>query len=362
MAEEDQRQLRYLGLDELVFDPENPRLPTHQQGATAEVALSWLLDRANLLDLMRSIAQSGYFAGEPILVVPEGDGKFKVVEGNRRFGACLLLSNPDQAPTKLRAVAQIAQEATYKPDRIPALVFDNELEVLDMLGYRHITGIQEWGPLAKAKYLRRLWDNLDDETTYYDGLKRIAASIGSRSDYVARLLTALALYDVIAEKEFFEVPELNEATISFSILVVAMNRPALADFIGLESGQDFELEGLNVEELHYLTRWFFEKLPNGSPLLLESRRMSDLVEVLDNEEATQALKSGQVTLQQALRIARTRDISIRAVLDEARPPVARAQQLSESASMTVAESDLQAALDLLTTVEKIVHTLRQRLR
>jgi hypothetical protein len=354
------RQLKYLRLEELAFDPENPRLPTHRHGTTREVAIEWLLDSANLLELMRSIGQQGYFPGEPILVTPSGNGTFKVLEGNRRFGACLLLASPGLATTKKRAVATAAAEAEFIPRTIPALIFDNEDEVLNMLGYRHITGIQEWGPLAKARYLQRLWDSDAGPDEYFDRLKYIAKSIGSRSDYVARLLTSLGLYNAIEESQFFGIEDLDETTLSFSLLVLCMNRPAVAHFIGLEDGQDFSLDGLDLSELEHLTRWLYEKIEGKATVLQESRNMTKLVEVLEHPDALSALRVRGTTLDMAHRILGRDEFSLNATLAEVLADLVGARRLVEAGAAEVTQVELSSVDEVRVECESLRRRMIER--
>ena len=303
MPDRSERRLEYLDLEQLEFDPTNPRLPSARQGVDRSLLLTYMLESANLLDLMRSIATQDFFPGEPLLVTETAEAQFTVVEGNRRFAACWLLSHPGDAPTRRRSVEAVVAEAAYKPTRLPCLVLP-EAEIVGFLGYRHITGIQEWSPLAKARYLARLWN--DEESgppEYYDRLRSIARRIGSKADYVARLLTALALFDEIEDAGYFGIPGLDEETLSFSLLALAMNRPALPHFLGLKSGQDFELNDLDRDNLQYLTFWFFGKDTAGRSTLGESRNVSRLVAIVENEDALHALKSG-ASLEIAFRLTR----------------------------------------------------------
>lgn len=295
------RRLEYLTLAELHFDPRNPRFPSARQGVDRTHVLEWLLDSANLPDLMRSIATQGFFPGEPLLVSRRDDGGYTVVEGNRRFAACWLLSHPDDAPTRKRTVAAIASAAEFVPTVLPCLVLP-EKEILGFLGYRHITGIQEWSPLAKARYLDRLWQDEDGPGDWDGRLRWLASKIGSRSDYVARLLTALAVFEYIEESNFFDIAGLTEESLSFSLLALALNRPTLASYIGLSSGQDFAFEELDHQHLQNLTGWFFRRDVAGRTTLGESRNVSHLVTVLEDPDARALLESG-ATLQKAYRTA-----------------------------------------------------------
>lgn len=353
------RRLEYLRLDELHFDPDNPRFPSLRHGSDREAVLAWLLDSANLPDLMRSIATQDFFPGEPLLVSPQDEGGYRVVEGNRRYAACWLLSRPEDAPTKRRTVAAIAESANFRPQELPCLILP-EAEILGFLGYRHITGIQEWSPLAKARYLDRLWDDDSGPDDWDERLRWLASKIGSRSDYVARLLTALAIFELIESKQFFHIPNLNEETLSFSLLALALNRPTLATYIGLDSGQSFDFEALDENNLEHLTRWFFERDESGRTTLGESRNVSVLVAVLEDEDARQLLESG-ASLQRAYRLVSAVRESIADFLRQALEPLAAAADALSSRSgvpMDGAEEVLGAIDDRLAIVRAGIAEIR----
>lgn len=293
MEPEQQRAtLEYVALEHLRFDPDNPRFPSPEYGRSDEAALHWLLGSANLTDLMASIAEQGFSPGEPLLVVKDkfDDRIHTVVEGNRRFAASLLLNWPERAPIRERAVAALAREAIYRPSELPCLVFESSDEILGFLGYRHITGIQEWSPLAKARYLRRLWEATDESSSATRRLQEAARRIGSRSDYVARLLTALALFERLGGEGFFEESELDEERLPFSLLVLSLNRAQIVTYLNLSSGQDFNLQGLDQKRLDELAGWLFIQDETGRTTLGESRNISHLARVLADSEATATLR------------------------------------------------------------------------
>src|SRR5438105_4395723 len=81
----------------LDFDPNNPRLiedglknPTD---ADIIVALS---DSADLAEVVDSIASNGYIDIEPI-IAQKVDGRWRVLEGNRRLAAIRILQEPGLA-------------------------------------------------------------------------------------------------------------------------------------------------------------------------------------------------------------------------------------------------------------------------
>src|SRR5580698_6214884 len=139
------RELKMVPVGKLLFDSQNPRFPRIGTGDNEPDAIRWMLDNANIIELMNSIGEQGFFVGEPLVVVPSRvSGKFDVIEGNRRLTAVRLLNNPTLAPTKKKSVEEASTAATHKPKEVPCLVFKKQEEVLRYLAFRHVTGVQAW--------------------------------------------------------------------------------------------------------------------------------------------------------------------------------------------------------------------------
>ena len=134
-------------IDNLRFDPFNPRLPRlsriYEQQDDSEI-IDWMLIDASLIDLFSSIANNGYFAGEPIVVV-KGEGvDYIVVEGNRRLAAVKLLNNPQLSSIKQATIRDIIQEREIKeiPHSLPCYILEYREQADDYLGFRHVTGVK----------------------------------------------------------------------------------------------------------------------------------------------------------------------------------------------------------------------------
>lgn len=285
--------VRQIATTDLEFDPENPRFYRLNNTSDVESIVEEMLDNEGAQNLMLSIGQKGYFAGEPLLVVSEdGNAPFTVVEGNRRLAAVKLLNGEISPPARRKiSISQIRAEAkiTEFPIELPCLVYSSRRDVLRYLGYRHITGIQEWDALSKARYLAELRDNFYSDTPKAEQLKSLANEIGSRSDYVAQLLTALNLY-IRAESTqgFFGLP-LTAKDVEFSYITTALNYSSICDWLGLTNKGDVEMPGLREENLKRAFGWFFSKDQIGRTVLGESRNLSDLAAVVRNPEAVKVL-------------------------------------------------------------------------
>ena len=283
--------LRDVPLDDLIFDPQNPRLPGHLQGAPDAEVFSFLLLQANLIELMLSIREKGYFAGEPLMVVPNAEGKLTVVEGNRRLAALKLLSSTTPTDVLGGQVQSVRAQARFKPVEIPVLEFLRREDILVYLGYRHITGIKEWDALAKAKYLRQLRDRFGEDDV--EAHKALAKEIGSKASTVAKWLTGYTL--LVKAKDLGILNELGktEDQIPFSLLTTGIGWENISSFIGLKSSSDVAALDLKEPEFREFFSWVFEKQAGRPSVLGESRNFEKLARIVDSESALKALRRGE---------------------------------------------------------------------
>ena len=276
----------------LNFDPENPRFYRLNDQQSIQTVIEEMLDDESVQDLMRSIGQKGYFDGEPLLVVQANSStdpkstEYIVVEGNRRLAAVKLLNGEIQPPSrKSNSIRDIRDEAIMPhPYELPCLIYPERRDVLRYLGYRHITGIKEWDSLSKAKYLSELRREFYATLPQAEQLKSLAKDIGSRSDYVGQLLTALGLYICAEEANFFELP-VQAKDVEFSYLTTALNYKKISDWLGLEGRIDIDMQNLNTDHLKKAFSWMFAKDQQGRTILGESRNLDQLAAVVASPQA-----------------------------------------------------------------------------
>jgi hypothetical protein len=348
------KSIQYEEVDNLLFDPDNPRFPTTLNGENEPEVLDWMLKDATIVELMGSIGEKGYFPGEPLLIVPSSKtGKYFVVEGNRRLCAVKLLLKPNLAPTKKKSVQIASTEAKHYPNELPVLVYKDREEILDYLGYRHITGIKEWDALAKARYLEQLFAR-DRKGKSSDRFKRLAKGIGSKPNYVARLLTGLHVFDEIANSDFFDIEELDEDSVDFSILVTALSYKELTGFLGLKASDDPELPGLNKKRLRELTQWLFEKIDGKRTRLGESRELKKLNAVVQSPKALAAFRRGS-NLSDAVLLTGEPTSVFRIAVNTSKAQLQTARDYSHLVEgLTTADSDVLVEIQGLARDLKIV--------
>lgn len=280
--------LDQVALTDLHFDPENPRLPQRLKGAPESAVLEHLLLECNLIELMLSIGEQGYFAGEPLLVVPRPEGGLYVVEGNRRLGALKMLQ-PGEPPVMPTQVKQVRAEAKHTPNTIPVLKFDSRDEILSYLGYKHITGIKEWGALAKARYLRQLRQRYPAD--HAAAHKALAKEIGSKSPYVAKLLAGLRLVEHARDSGVLNKLKIEEDDLPFSLLTTAIGYEDICKFIGLANGSDVDAPNLKDAEFAELFGWIFDR-SHGATRVGDSRNLDKLARIVSHDKALVQLRRG----------------------------------------------------------------------
>jgi len=285
--------LQTIAIDQLHFDPQNPRLPERLRGATDADVLKYFLLECNLVELMMSIGEKGYFVGEPLMVIPReklGEG-FLVIEGNRRLGALKLLQEHTAIPVMATQVQQVRESAKFKPTEIPVIEFEKRDKILFYLGYRHITGVKAWDSLAKARYLKQL-RALHDPNDHEKAHKALAKEIGSKAPVVAKLLTGHTLLERANDFGILSRLKLEADDIPFSLLTTGISWTEIANFIGLEGASDVEAKGLKPKEFEEFFGWVFDKGQRSHTILGESRNFTKLARVVANPTALRALRRG----------------------------------------------------------------------
>jgi hypothetical protein len=316
-------------LSDLRFDPQNPRIPSGSYDVNnLSQVLEYMAVEGGIIDLINSIGQTGFSSAEPLLVVPnQSDNTYTVVEGNRRLAALILLKDPKLAPKRQKAISDAVKNAVWKPlkdEKIPTLVYKKRDDILKYLGYRHITGVKDWGPLEKARYLNQLIPLFKEQGVNDEKLlASLANTIGSRADYVGALLTSLNLYEYANEKDFFDL-DITADAFHFSLLSTAVSYKNISSYIGLKSPTEFSLDGLDEEKFQNILKWLFD---SKEKKISESRDLKLLAAVVASAEAEQKLVN-RCSLEEAVIYTSQPRETFLTLLGEAKEKLSAAHLLS----------------------------------
>ncbi|HCI6132946.1 TPA: ParB N-terminal domain-containing protein [Klebsiella variicola subsp. variicola] len=305
MSQELGKGLQYIKIEELELDPQNPRLP-ESVNRSPENMINHIALTTSIEDLMSAIAENGFFPGEPLIAVKDSStGKYTVVEGNRRLTAVKLIMDPHLCERPSQRMLTISHDMTGKLkslEELPVIVRKDRGEIIPYLGFRHITGVKQWEPLAKARYIEQLFNLTKSTLSPSERYNEVAKAIGSRKDHIKRNLDALAVYKVMEKNNFYNIEGLDEESIKFSILSTALADERIGSYIGVSfKDQDgdsipndpiIDAKVINRDKTEELTKWLYEKVDKKKTRVGESRNIRELAAVIDSPKALKHFQSG----------------------------------------------------------------------
>lgn len=355
---------RTILISQLILDPENPRLPERLKlPTTSEIeVLNWMLEDATLIDLISSIAENGFFSGEPVIVIEsETPNSFIVIEGNRRLAAIKLLQDPAMASVSTSTILSLhnlAMQDGRIPIEITVFVAQSRESVDNYLGFRHVTGVKQWPTISKARYLHRLYSN----KAFYDGIfKELAREIGSKGVYVKRLIYGYELFLKIKLHNYYGL-DLEEENFDLSLITdAALMYSAIAEYFEFNSNNHNPVNGVNEIRFEEVVRWLYETDEGGETRIGENRNLRVLNKVLQNPRAKRAFVDERRTLRDAAQLTDILDETIRGFLQRAYSFLLEAQKqthLSESPK----KEDIQLLDEIISSAELIQSQLRKVLR
>ena len=289
-------------VSDLVFDIKNPRLVEYELNANAtdSEVIKVLWNDMDVRELVMSIAASGFFSHEPIIVSPE-NGKNVVIEGNRRLAAVKLLLDKDLAQSLKLNVPGITHEARLKLQELP-VVLDTRENAWRYLGFKHVNGPAKWSSYAKSQYIANV------HRSYGVPLEDIASQIGDTHRTVQRLFLGLMVIEQAERINVFNRDDRWQRHFSFSHLYVGIGYEGIASFLGLRPEAEENEEPVPSErkdDLGELCLWLYgSKRENKRPVIRsQNPDLRQLDAVVANREAVAALRAGS-ELSRAFEISR----------------------------------------------------------
>lgn len=310
-----------LKISQLIFDPENPRLPESIDSNNEEEVIDWMIRKTSLLDLVSSIIDNGYFPGEPLLVtgITSGTnkGKYKVVEGNRRLASLKLIKSSSLAGKRKKSLSNLLERDKGLIDfnKIPVIRFTKRNNILKYLGYRHVTGTKSWSPLSKSKYLYELrHSDLYKKMKASEVYTELAYSIGSKGHYVKRFIACYELFRELEKQGFFKENNLEVEEIEYSTFYDSLSKNNISSYCKINYQADNALEEVDLLKVKELVKILFVKDGLGNTKIGESRNISILNEIYGNEVARNHFLKKKVSIDEAYRLLNTAEDQIREAL------------------------------------------------
>ena len=278
-------------LRQLFLDQDNPRIDDllfdDEEGLIVHLERGY-----NIIQVAESIATTGYFSSEPLIVLQASDSKFIVLEGNRRLAALKSLADGNirriysEISTNSKWDELSATAGIDLDFKVPCNVVRSRDESVPIIGFRHITGILDWAPYAQGRYVDSLLKSGFDFTT-------VSRKTGLPVKKVKEMYHSVQLLNQLKETGY-DVERIKD---SYSLLSVAVSKPALREFAGMKDVTsmnvgDYPVSANKVAEATQLMDWIYGTTVSP-PAITDSRDMGKLADVVKNPEACQRLRDDQ---------------------------------------------------------------------
>ncbi len=280
-----------MNVSELVFDLKNPRLREFDltSNSTEADVIRILWDAMDVNELVLSIAASGFFRHEPLIVAQE-KGKNIVIEGNRRLAAVKVLLEPTIAKDLRADVPPVTKDVREALRELPTISGTRE-DTWRYLGFKHVNGPAKWSSYAKSQYIA------DVHRNFGAALEDIATQIGDTHRTVHRLFRGLMVIEQAEQLKVFSRKDRWRNHFSFSHMYTGIGYEGISAFLGLgpETEEDPEpVPAGKKEELRELCRWMYGSKKEEVPPVIETQNphLRQLDAVVANDEALAALRRG----------------------------------------------------------------------
>lgn len=296
--------VRSLPISSLRPDWRNPRFPFRAEDNFADdnQVYCYIEENFDAISVAESISRHGFFSSEPLIAIPDKDGTYVVLEGNRRLTALRGLSDAAlrrnfSDPRWSSIVANVLPET-----EVPVLIAESREEVAPILGYRHVTGITPWDPFQQARYVADLIDDPDTNLTAADVAERIGRDVSEVRSFYRN-------YSIVEQaRDEFNIEDADRIVDEFGVWNRAMTTSGIRNYIGAPAPRDvvegsYPLPEEAKQLLDNVVTWVFgdARVPSeagsgpqskAGRLITDSRELTRLGKVLSNDDGRAALESG----------------------------------------------------------------------
>lgn len=248
-----------VSIEDLLLDPNNPRFSKHtdervpeerivleEEQENAYKAMTDISNGFEIKSLADAIKADGFMPVDKIFV-RKIDGKYLVIEGNRRVTAIKYLLKKSEAG---REIDSLDTDLLDSFNEIPCSLISTEqekMQIQKILGLRHHGSIKPWKPLPASfnlyttymeEYCNQNGCNADDPQLFtYDASvarkvqEMYSVKLSDVRDQVRTYRAYLQLKDIAIYANHVEIDE------NYSKIYDTMKDPTLRDFFGIDQNR-----------------------------------------------------------------------------------------------------------------------------
>lgn len=336
--EELTEHIKQMPLSNLHFDPDNPRFGGHKVAKKEERILDEIVRSYGVTDLLSSIASNGYLAAEPLVGVERPDGGIRIVEGNRRLAALLILADDPRSTNQSRL--KVLYRSKQKTTSVPVVVYPEGTQpprLLPYMGVKHIVGPTVWDSYAKVAWVDKVLSDPTSELT----LESVEEMIGDTKGTIRKMLEGFYVMQQLEERGKYS-PEHSRrkgrgssSQYPFSWIYNALGYGAIREWLGISSDREPHKNPLGAEFIDrgakLATYMFGNK--EKQPVIAESREIGDLANCVNDHDKERRLDQGMM-VGEVLRKTRPAAEQLREALDDGRDSLAEAWEALGIADLT----------------------------
>lgn len=298
------KNIQRIKLDDILLDPSNPRFGNGDFTNTTPQpdVLNFIVSNFGVDDVLSSLSVNGYFTAEPLVCMKEGS-RYKVLEGNRRVAAMLILASDKRASAhserseKYQKLYKEHGSPSFNP--VPALVFDegdDYKSLLSYLGVRHIVSTKDWDSFAKANWVNR---TVDGNTL---SIEDVSLMTGDSHQTIKKLLQGYNFISQLERENYFFPKNSNKGGrgsnpyYPFSWVYTLLGYREVKNFLEISDDPtnkspipEKSLENASV----IVNAMFGDKSKGKDSQVGDSRNLTDLARAVASMEKFRYLKEGK---------------------------------------------------------------------
>lgn len=293
-----------LPLNVLDLDEANPRFGRQAGNIGGQAAaLDYIVDVFGVDNLLSSLAINGYFDAEPLIVRPDGKGRFVVVEGNRRLASCLILAGDERAKnqkSRVDAWRNRTHSEWTSDTEVPVRVFSGknaQQDLLPYLGVRHLVASQPWDSYAKAKWIADVVEKGQLSLT------QISEVIGDKNNTIQRLLEGYYFVNQVVEAGEYDTKNSvrrgrgSNPEYPFSWIYTLLDNAGVREWLNLSDrgvANKQVVAKARIPDAGSTLRYLLGDRSQGrNPAIVDSREIGLLANALGDADKRSLLRSGK---------------------------------------------------------------------
>jgi len=225
-------------LIDLILDVDNPRFAHLTKDYNEDELLAKLAEEKNIDELIQSFQENGYYLAEPLLVIEssEKEGKYVVIEGNRRLAALRILASPNLMNRYgFKAVKINKSFEDQLLNQIPVLIYPSRDSLWSYLGFRHIKGSMPWDSYSKGLYIVDMYE------CYGFSLDEISTRIGDKNATIYKMFNGIRVLNQAIENNYISKEQVA-GKFNFSHLYTIIEHANTKTYLGLKFSRNSMLE------------------------------------------------------------------------------------------------------------------------